>query len=324
MGTRYSRVAVTGGAGFIGSHLVDRLMNEQLCVTVIDNFSNGNLRNIERWLHNQRFRLVKGDLKNLQDARKAVENVELVFHLAANPEVRVGEKEPSVHFQENLVATFNLLEAMRTTERARNLVFTSTSSIYGEASCLPTPENYGPTMPISTYGATKLGCEALASSYAHVFKLRTLILRLANVVGSRATHGVVFDFIKKLRDNPAKLEILGDGTQKKSYLHISDCIDAIIYLTDNFLHSKKKLDLYNVGSADQIRVTKIAQLVARQMHIRDTEFSCTGTGNEGRGWLGDVKFMHLSTAKSSQAGWKPKHSSEQAIKAAIKDILKEN
>lgn len=323
MGTQYSRVVVTGGAGFIGSHLVDRLMSRQLHVKVLDNFSNGSRKNIERWLKNQRFNLIEGDLKNPKDAKKAVENVQLVFHLAANPEVRVGESEPSVHFRENLVATFNLLEAMRASTHAKNLVFTSTSTIYGEATRLPTPEDYGPTMPISTYGASKLGCEALASGYAHVFRLRTLILRLANVVGPRASHGVVVDFIKKLRSNPAKLEILGDGTQKKSYLHVSDCANAIVYLTHHFLQGKKKFDLYNVGSVDQIGVTRIAELVAREMRTRDTEFCYIAANNEGRGWLGDVKFMHLSTDKSSQVGWRPRYNSQQAIKAAAKSILQE-
>jgi len=274
-------------------------------------------------LENPKFNLIKGDLKNLKDAQKAVENAELVFHLAANPEVRVGESEPSIHFQENLVATFNLLEAMRKSMQVKSLVFTSTSTIYGEATLLPTPEHYGPAIPISTYGATKIGCEALASSYAHTFKLRTLILRLANIVGSRATHGVIVDFVKKLRTNPHLLEILGNGTQKKSYLHVLDCVDAIIYLANQFLESKRKVAIYNIGSADQIEVKRIAEIVAEQMNLRDTEFFYTGGVNEGRGWLGDVKFMHLSIDKLLRTGWKPKYNSEQAIRAGVKSILRE-
>jgi len=323
MSLKLSKVLVTGGAGFIGSHLVDRLMVDGKNVTVLDNLSNGSLKNLERWLGNQRFRFIKGDLKNPKDIEKAVEGIELVFHLAANPEVRVGETDPSIHFQENLMATFNLLEAIRKCASAKTFVFTSTSTVYGEAEVFPTPEDYGPSIPISTYGASKLGCEALASSYAHTFGLRTLILRVANVVGSRANHGVIIDFINKLKTNPKKLEILGDGTQKKSYLHIEDFIDATLHVTSQFLGDGKKADVYNVGSVDQVEVKKIAEIVAEEMRLRDVKFVFTGGVKGGRGWLGDVKIMHLSIDKLMKTGWKPKYNSEQAVRLAVKAILKE-
>jgi UDP-glucose 4-epimerase len=323
MSFKPSKVLVTGGAGFIGSHLVDRLMVDGKKVTVFDNLSNGSLKNLKRWLGNARFRFIKGDLKNPNDVEKAVEGIELVFHLAANPEVRVGETDPSIHFQENLVATFNLLEAMRKCASAKTFVFASTSTVYGEAEVIPTPEDYGPSIPISTYGASKLGCEALASSYAHTFGLHTLILRVANVVGSRATHGVIIDFIKKLEANPRKLEILGDGTQKKSYLHTEDCINAILHITHQFLEEKKKVDAYNIGSVDQIEIKRIAEIVAEQMSLRDVEFIFTGGVDGGRGWLGDVKIMHLSIDKLMKTGWKPKYNSEQAVRLAVQVILKE-
>jgi len=264
---RCYKALITGGAGFIGSHLVDSLMNKRWGIVVLDNLSNGSLENIRKWLQNKEFKFVKGDLKNAADARKAVEDVELVFHLAANPEVRVGETDPPVHFEDNLLATFNLLEAMRKSKKAKTLVFASTSTIYGEASVIPTPEEYGPLVPISLYGASKLGCEALACSYAYTFGIHTLILRLANVVGTRAGHGVVLDFIKKLQTDPRRLEILGDGTQTKSYLHIDDCIDAILHLTDRFLKSDKRVDIYNVGAFDQVGVRRIAEIVTEQMKL---------------------------------------------------------
>jgi UDP-glucose 4-epimerase len=323
MSFKPSKILVTGGAGFIGSHLVDRLVVDGKNVTVFDNLSNGSLKNLERWQGNKRFKFIKGDLKNLNDVEKAVENIELVFHLAANPEVRVGETNPSIHFQENLVATFNLLEAVRKNASAKTFVFFSTSTVYGEATILPTPENYGPSIPISTYGASKLGCEALASSYAHTFGLRTLILRIANMVGSRANHGVIIDLINKLKTNPKRLEILGDGTQKKSYLHIEDFIDATLHLTSRFLDNKKKADVYNVGSVDQVEVKKIAKIVAEEMGLRDVKFVFTGGIDGGRGWLGDVKIMLLSIDKLMKTGWKPKYNSEQAVKLAVKAILKE-
>ena len=321
MALKCSSALVTGGAGFIGSHLVDRLMTERWKVTVLDNLSSGSLNNIERWLGKEVFRLIKGDLKNPKDVENAVKEVELVFHLAANPEVRVGETDPSIHFRENLVATFNLLEAMRKSASAKALVFVSTSTVYGEAEILPTPEDYGPSIPISTYGASKLGCEALACSYAYTFGLRTLILRVANVVGSRATHGVIVDFIEKLKKDPRRLEILGDGTQKKSYLPVEDCVNAILHVTSRFLDGGEKADVYNVGSVDQVEVKAIAKIVTEEMGLRDVEFVFTGGVAGGRGWLGDVKIMHLSIEKLLETGWKPKYNSEEAVRLAVKAIL---
>ena len=318
---RYNAL-ITGGAGFIGSHLVDKLMNKQWNLVVLDNLSSGNLKNIHKWLKNKRFKFINSDLKSIEATEKAVRDVELVFHLAANPEVRIGETDPSVHFEENLMATFNLLEAMRKTKQAKTLMLASTSTIYGEADVIPTSEEYGPLIPISIYGASKLGCEALAYSYAYTFDLRISVLRLANVVGLRTTHGVIIDFIKKLRVNPKRLEILGDGTQKKSYLHIDDCINAILFVANQFLESGKRVDFYNVGAMDQISVKKIAEMVAEQMRLSNVKFTYTGGVNGGRGWLGDVKYMHLSVEKLLKIGWKPKYNSEQAIRLAIQALLK--
>ena len=317
------KALITGGAGFIGSHVVDQLMNKGWNLVVLDNLSSGSLKNIHKWLPNKKFKFIKGDLKNATDARKAVKDVKLIFHKAANPEVRVGESYPSVHFEDNLLATFNLLEAMRISKMAKTLILASTSTIYGDASVLPTPEEYGPLVPISLYGASKLGCEALSCSYAYTFGVRALILRLANVVGSRARHGVIVDFIKKLQTNPRKLEILGDGTQTKSYLHIDDCTDAILHLTDRFLGSEKRVDIYNVGAFDETNVKRIAEIVTKQMKLPNVKFIFTGGVNGGRGWLGDVKNMHLSIKKLQEAEWKPKYNSEQAIQLATKTLLKE-
>lgn len=318
----HRKALITGGAGFIGSHIVDHLMIKGWNLVVLDNLSSGSLKNIRKWLQNEQFKFIKGDLKNATDTQEAVKDVELVFHLAANPEVRVGETAPSVHFEDNLVATFNLLEAMRKSKMAKTLILASTSTIYGEASVTPTPEEYGPLVPISLYGASKLGCEALACSYAYTFGVHTLILRLANVVGERSAHGVIPDFIKKLQTNPKRLVILGDGTQTKSYLHIDDCINAILHLTARFLESEKRVDIYNVGAFDQIGVKRIAEIVTKQMRLQNVKFTFTGGVDGGRGWLGDVKLMHLSIEKLHEAGWKPRYNSEQAIQLAAKTLLK--
>lgn len=321
MNSVHREALVTGGAGFIGSHLVDRLMSEGWDVVVIDNLSVCSLENIKRWLDNRRFRFIRGDLKDAGVADDAVAGVEVVFHFAANPEVRVGEVDPSVHFRENLVCSFNVLEAMRKSRSAKTLVFASTSTVYGEASVFPTPEGYGPLVPISTYGASKLGCEGLACSYAGTFGLRALILRFANVVGPRSGHGVIVDFVGKLRADSKRLEILGDGAQKKSYLWIDDCIEAVFGLTRRFLESKERVKIFNVGSADQVTVARIGEIVVEEMGLRDVEFVFTGGVEGGRGWRGDVKTMYLSIEKLMKTGWKPRYNSERAVRLAARAIL---
>jgi len=324
MGFHMLRVLVTGGAGFIGSHLAERLVREGHRVVVLDNLSSGRMENVKHLLGlNSRFSFVRGDLKSPVDVAKALEGCGLVFHFAANPEVRVGETDPEVHFRENLTATFNLLEGMRKGGMAKILVFASTSTVYGEASELPTPEDYGPMVPISTYGASKLGCEALISSYAYVFGLRALILRLANVVGERCNHGVVADFVSKLRENGDFLEILGDGSQEKSYLQIGDCVDAVLHTTRLFMESERRVEIYNVGSLDQVTVGRIAEVVAEEMELSGVKLAFTGGVDGGRGWKGDVKKMMLSVGKLLEAGWKPKFGSEEAVRFAARSYVKD-
>jgi UDP-glucose 4-epimerase len=316
----FSSVLVTGGAGFIGSHLVDRLMELGCFVRVVDNLSSSSLENIKSWFVHSRFEFVRGDLKDLAVARKGVEGVEVVFHLAANPEVRVSEVDPSVHFRENLLVTFNVLEAMRKSGSAKVIVFFSSSTIYGEPEEFPTREDYGPLLPISVYGASKLGCESLISSYCHMFGLRGLIFRLANIVGSRSAHGVVVDFIRKLLENPKELEILGDGNQTKSYLYIKDFLDAVFLALRSFLNAGKVVEVYNVGSFDQVDVKRIAQIVSEEMGLQNVEFKLTGGVDGGRGWRGDVKMMLLSADKLLELGWKPSFSSEEAVRQSCREL----
>ena len=312
---------VTGGAGFIGSHLVERLFKESYNVMALDNLTSGKIENIKLPLNNLSLTLVKGDLKKPVKLDKMIEDCEIIFHLAANPEVRMDETDPKVHFEENILATFNLLEAMRRTKTTKTIVFTSTSTIYGEASIIPTPENYGPLTPISTYGASKLSCEALITSYAHTFNLRALILRLANIIGPRSNHGVIHDFIQKLQKNHTCLEILGDGNQKKSYMYIDDCISAILHATKIFLKCNKTVDIYNIGPTDQTTVKRIAEIMVEEMNIQNVKFHFTGGVDGGRGWKGDVKNMHLSIEKLTKKSWKPKNSSEEAIRLTVKSYL---
>lgn len=318
----WGNILITGGAGFMGSHLADALVTRGLKVTVLDNFSTGKLENLGSLGKGHSANIVKEDLKNPQKLEGLVESSQTIFHLAANPEVRIGEVDPGIHFRENVLATYNLLETLRKGE-GKTIVFSSTSTVYGEAKIQPTPEDYGPLIPISTYGASKLACEALIMSYAHTFNHRALILRLANVIGSRSKHGVIHDFIGKIRKDAEHLEILGDGTQTKSYMYISDCIDAIVHITSIFTKDSRKVDIYNVGSEDKISVRTIAEIVSREIGKPNIQHKFTGGVDGGRGWKGDVKTMHLSVRKLRKTNWKPRYSSREAVELATKASLEE-
>jgi len=313
-------VLVTGGAGFIGSHLADKLMENKARARVFDNLSSGCQENVRRWLDNSEFEFLKGDLLNKQDTKRAVENCEVVFHLAANPEVRLSSVSPDVHFEQNIVATNNLLEAVRKSGIAKSFVFTSSSTVYGEASQIPTPENYAPLEPISVYGASKMASEALIMAYAHTYGFNTVIYRLANIIGPRSKHGVIHDFIEKLRFNPYELEILGDGTQAKSYLYVDDCVEAILF---GFMKSSHRVEAFNLGSEDQINVNSIAQIVVEEMGLKNVTFRYTGGVDGGRGWKGDVKHMLLAVDRLKTLGWRPKLSSVEAVTKTVKGMLKE-
>jgi UDP-glucose 4-epimerase len=317
------RAVVTGGAGFIGSYLTEELLNRKYKVTVVDDFSAGAMKNIQPLVKNSSLKVVREDLKKPEKLDDIVAEHDLIFHLAANPEVRVGQTEPKVHFQENVLVTFNLLEAVRRAGGEKSLVFTSTSTVYGDACEIPTPEDYGPLIPISTYGASKLASEALIMSYVHTFGLKGLILRLANVVGARSNHGVIFDFMKKISVNREELEVLGDGMQEKSYLYVTDLVEAVMYLTEHGFEEKGKTAIYNVGSKDRVTVKDIAEVVAQEMGVPGIRFRFTGGVDGGRGWKGDVKNMQLSIRKLLDSGWKPKYSSRQAVKRAARELMRE-
>jgi UDP-glucose 4-epimerase len=311
-------VLVTGGCGFIGSHLVDVLMRKEANVHVIDNLSTGTMQHLKQWFTNSRFRFVEGDLLDTQALISLGSEFDFVFHLAANPEVRVSSINPQIHFQQNVIATYNLLEYLRKKQNGYTIAFASTSAVYGEPKIIPTPETYAPLAPISVYGATKLACEALIIAYAYNYGLRARIFRLANIIGPRSNHGVIHDFILKLKNNPRQLEILGDGTQTKSYLYIDDCIQALIKGTEE---NEEQVQFFNVGSDDQINVKNIGEIVIEAMELRDVEIKLTGGVDGGRGWSGDVKIMLLDIAKMRSIGWNPKLSSNQAVRQTVKKIL---
>jgi len=227
LGNKANRYFITGGAGFIGSHLADRLVRVGE-VTVYDNLSSGSLEFISHHLDQRNFNFIQADLLDFSILKQAIAGHDMVFHLAANPEVRAGIEATDLDLNTGIIASYNVLEAMRL-NRIKKVVFTSSSTVYGDAGTTPVTEDHGPLLPISLYGASKLGSEGLISAFCHLFNMQGWIFRLANVVGSRLTHGVIFDFISKLKQNPGRLEILGDGSQQKPYLHVDDCISGILF-----------------------------------------------------------------------------------------------
>jgi len=250
-------VLVTGGAGFIGSHLVDRLVAEGWRVRVADNFSSGSLENLKRHLGSSNVEVLEADLKDAEKVFEAVKGVSAVFHFAANPEVRVSTTNPEIHFGENVVATFNVLEAMRRLG-VKELVFASSSSVYGEPEAIPVDES-APLKPVSVYGASKAACENLIHAYSRLYGIKAVALRYANVVGARLRHGVVYDFIIKLLKQPDMLEILGDGTQVRSYISVEDAVEATVAAWRNL---DDGFEAYNVGSMDWVTVNEIAAIIA--------------------------------------------------------------
>lgn len=311
---------MTGGCGFVGSHLVDAMLGRGFQVRVVDDLSSGRLENVKRWEGDADFEFVRGDLKDQAVALESVDGIDSVFHLAANPDVRLGSFEPRVHFDENLAVTFNVLEAMRKSAGVKSVVFASTSTVYGEADVLPTPEDYGPLLPISVYGAAKLGCEALIASYCHTFGIEAALLRFANIVGLRAAHGVIVDFVRKLRENPRELEVLGDGKQCKSYLHVSDLVSALFVVTQGFGRAGR-VEAYNVGTSDKVSVVRIAEVVCEEMGLAKPRFRFDASLDGGRGWKGDVKTMLLSVDKLVGLGWRPRLNSEEAVRRSCRELL---
>lgn len=293
------RIVITGGAGFIGSHLAEVLARKEE-VTVFDDFSSGR----RGFLEKADVKIVRGDVRNFDKVKKACEEVNAVYHFAADPDVRRSLKEPLENFEIDVVGTLNVLEACRLND-VEQIIFASSSVVYGNAE-IPTPEK-APVAPISNYGAAKAASEHYVSTYSQLYGVRGAVLRYANVVGPRLTHGVIYDFYYKLKRNPKELEILGDGDQEKSYLHVVDAVEATLLAVQK---TRKNLDVFNVGSEEQITVKNIADLIVSKLGLESVKYKYTG----GRtGWPGDVPIMLLSIEKLKSLGWKPKFTVEKSI-----------
>jgi UDP-glucose 4-epimerase len=314
------KVFVTGGAGFIGSHLLGRLLGSEGTekVVVYDNFTSGQRSHLQAHASDRRLSVVEADLKDAALLREAMDGCDTIFHLAANPDIAKAITQPDIDFWEGTYLTQNVLEAMRQTG-ANDIFYTSGSGVYGEDPAVDFPENHGPCIPISTYGASKLASESLMAAYCHMFGLVARVFRFANVVGPLQTHGVGYDFIRRLKSDPTSLRILGDGSQKKSYIHVDDVLDAIFLVASK---AAKSYDVFNVATDDYITVRQIADLAVAIAGLQPDEVRFDFTGGD-RGWKGDVPIVRFDCAKIKALGWRNRRSSAEALSDAMEAMRKE-
>ncbi len=308
------KVFLAGGAGFIGSWLVDRLLRDGENVTVYDNFSSGKESHLCAYRSNERLTVIRGAIQNTHTMRSVMEGHDLVIHLASNPDIAKAAIDPTIDFHEGTMLTHMILESMRVTG-VRQLIYMSGSGVYGDLGYTCAAEEYGPLVPTSTYGASKLAGEAMISAYCHMFGMSATVFRFANVVGGRQTHGVGLDFLKRLKQDPTKLQIYGDGKQSKSYLHVSDAVDAILLAHK----STKYYEVFNVSTADSIIVDEIAEMAVKVAGLSINVFDHTGGIG---GWKGDIPIVRLNSDKIRNLGWKNKYTSLQAMRlslSALKD-----
>lgn len=304
------RYFITGCAGFIGSNLVDKLLKEGHDVIGYDNFTTGLEPFLDEAKKSSHFTLIKGDLLDREKLITAMKNIDFVFHLAANADVRFGTHHPDKDLNQNTIATFNVLEAMRANQ-VKRLAFSSTGSIYGEAPVIPTPEEAPFPVQTSLYGASKLAAEGLIQAYCEGFQFQAYIFRFVSILGERYTHGHVFDFYKQLLKDPSKLTVLGNGKQRKSYLYIQDCLDAMMFAIE---HANDKVNIFNLGTDEYTEVNHSIRWICNYLNLNP---QLIYTGGE-RGWIGDNPFIFLETKKIRALGWKPKLSIEEGITQTIK------
>jgi UDP-glucose 4-epimerase len=310
-----AKALVTGASGFIGSNLVDRLLAAGFSVTGYDNFTTGRREFIADALRHREFKLVEGDVLDTARLASAMTGCDIVFHLAANADVRFGLEHPRKDLDQNTIATFSVLEAMRQSA-VKDIVFSSTGSIYGEAEVFPTPETAPFPVQTSLYGASKLAGEGLIMAYCEGYNFRSWIFRFVSILGERYTHGHVFDFYKQLLSDPTRLKVLGDGTQRKSYLYVHDCVDAILHALKR---AQAKVNLFNLGTAEYCQVNDSIGWITGHLGLAP-RLNYSGVS---LGWVGDNRFIFLDTARIGALGWKPKLSIREGIIRTV-DWLSEN
>ncbi len=296
---------VTGGSGFIGSNLTDRLLNDGHEVIVYENFSTGFQEFLNGAGKYKTFKLVRGDLLDLEYLTKSMSGCDFVFHLAANADVRFGTLHSDKDLKQNTIATFNVLEAMRLNS-IKKIAFSSTGSVYGEATVIPTPEDAPFPIQTSFYGASKLACEGLIQAYCEGFGFQSWIFRFVSILGERYTHGHVFDFYKKLLETPDRLDVLGNGKQRKSYLYVQDCIDAMLFAIEK---SGEKVNIFNLGTDEYCEVNDSIKWICSHLNVSPKLVYSGGD----RGWIGDNPFIFLDCSKIRKLGWKPKYTIKEGI-----------
>jgi UDP-glucose 4-epimerase len=309
------KILITGCAGFIGSNLVDRLLKDGNKVIGVDNFSTGQLFFLKHALTNQNFKLCEVDLLDLDALKKIFSGIDMVFHLAANADVRFGTNHPRKDLEQNTITTYNVLEAMRV-NKIKKIAFSSTGSVYGESAVIPTPENAPFPVQTSLYGASKVASEALISAYCEGFGFQSWIFRFVSILGERYTHGHVYDFYSQLKKNPNELLILGDGKQKKSYLYVQDCIDAVLLAVEK---ATDLVNIFNLGVDGYIEVNDSISYICEALEVSPILKYSGGD----RGWIGDNPFIYLDTVKISKLGWTPKLTIKEGVIATVK-FLQEN
>ena len=311
------RALVTGGAGFIGSHLVKRLLDEGYEVICVDNFTLGNKENVDRFSSNNHYKFYELNINDNESFCETLkdEKIDIVYHLAANSDIQKGGQNPEVDYQDTFMTTRGVLELMRR-NGIKNLFFSSTSAIYGNESDKLLSESLGGLLPISYYGGAKYASENFIASYSYMNDFNTMIFRFPNVIGPNLTHGVIYDFTKRLKDNPSELKILGDGTQTKPYVYVLDLIDCIMHMTKNI---KKGIQIYNVGVETATSVTRIADIVCEELGYKNVKYNYTG-GNVG--WKGDVPKFQYDLTKIHEAGWTASHTSDEAVRETVRSLKK--
>jgi UDP-glucose 4-epimerase len=319
LGNSIHKIFLTGGAGFIGSHVVDMLLPQGYEVTVYDNLSNGRMEYIQQHLGNPHFHFLQEDVLDLPKLVDAMRGHDLVWHLAANTDIIGSFAQPERDLRDCTMGAFNVVEAMRLTG-VRPILFSSTGAVYGDL-CrdVSVPEEAGPLLPVSTYGAGKIGSEAFISAYCYVYGLRAWMFRFGNVIGARMTHGVIYDFINKMRQNPGELLIRGDGNQEKNYFLVEECIEGMAFAFQNIpMTEDKPCDIFNLGTTTISRVTTIAEIVREEMNLPETRILIEGTK---KAWPGDQPRVHFTVDKINSLGWKTRFNSDEAVRMAIRRML---
>jgi len=309
----FKKILVTGCAGFIGSNLVDRLLSQKYQIIGVDNLRTGQKEFLKNALKNKNFKFFKCDLLNLNKIKKIFKGSEIVFHLAANADVRYGYKNPFRDLEQNIIVTYNVLEAMKK-NNINKIVFCSTGSVYGEPKNFPTPENDNFPIQTSFYGAAKVAGESFVQAYCEAFNFKSWIFRFVSILGNRYTHGHVYDFCNQLFKNPNHLKALGDGNQRKSYLHVDDCISAMLIATKK---SKNRINIFNLGTNEYVSVKQSINVICNQLKVKPKVSFSGGK----RGWIGDSPFIFLNNKKIRSLGWKPKFTIKESIKQTVRYLI---